>query len=212
LLVRRCIGLPRTFERGEDVVEFVAIAALSSAIAATVATAVLASAGSPAPQTLTWTWWTAWQADAIGIVIVAPLILNWSTQGAAHSRRKTLEILCLAVPTLAATHAIFSDSLPGYLPSLPLTFVILPFVIWAALRFAQREVATLNALVCAIAAWQTLEGRGPFASVPPETTPLLLPAFTSTVMITGLVLNAVVGERGRAIDALAQALKTLKEE
>ena len=212
LLVRRCIGLPRTFERGEDVVEFVAIAALSSAIAATVATTVLASAGSPAPQTLTWTWWTAWQADAMGIVIVAPLILNWSTEGADRSRRKTLETLCLAVPTLAATHAIFSDSLPGYLPSLPLTFVILPFVIWAALRFAQREVATLNALVCAIAVWQTLEGHGPFASAPPQTSPLLLLAFTSTVMITGLVLNAVVGERGRAIDALARALKTLREE
>jgi diguanylate cyclase (GGDEF)-like protein len=121
-------------------------------------------------------------------------------------------MLCLAVPTLAATHAIFSDSLPAYLPSLPLTFVILPFVIWAALRFAQREVATLNALVCAIAVWQTLEGHGPFASAPPETSPLLLLAFTSTVMITGLVLNAVVGERSRAIDALARALKALREE
>jgi diguanylate cyclase (GGDEF)-like protein len=42
--------------------------------------------------------------------------------------------------------------------------------------------------------------------------PLLLLAFTSTVVITGLVLNAVVGERGRAIEALAHALKTLREE
>lgn len=211
-LVRRCIGLPRSFERGEDVVEFVAIAALSSAIAATMSTVALAWAGSSEPQTLTSTWWTRWQADAMGMVVVAPLILNWAAHGIDRPHRKAMEVLCLAVPTLAATHAIFSDSLPGYLPSLPLTFVILPFVIWAALRFAQREVATLNALVCAIAAWQTLEGRGPFASVPPETTPLLLLAFTSTVMITGLVLNAVVGERGRAIDALAKALKTLKEE
>jgi diguanylate cyclase (GGDEF)-like protein len=211
-LVRRCIGLPRSFERGEDVVEFVAIAALSSAIAATVSTVAMVWAGSSEPETLTATWWTRWQADAMGMVVVAPLILNWAAHGIDRPHRKTMEVLCLAVPTLAATHAIFSDSLPGYLPSLPLTFVILPFVIWAALRFAQREVATLNALVCAIAAWQTLEGRGPFASVPPETTPLLLLAFTSTVMITGLVLNAVVGERGRAIDALAQALKTLKEE
>jgi diguanylate cyclase (GGDEF)-like protein len=212
VLVRRCIGLPRSFERGEDVVEFVAIAALSSAIAATVATAQLAWPHSPAPQALAWTWWTRWQADAMGIIIVAPLILNWSVSSAEGSRRKTLEMLCLAVPTLAATQAIFSDGLPAYLPSLPLTFVILPFVIWAALRFAQREVATLNALVCAIAVWHTFEGRGPFASVLPGAMPLLLLAFTSTVVITGLVLNAVVGERSRAIEALAQALKTLREE
>jgi diguanylate cyclase (GGDEF)-like protein len=213
VLVRRCIGLPRSFERGEDVVEFVAIAVLSSAIAATAATALLAwPSHSTAPQALAWTWWTRWQADAMGIVIVTPLILSWSAGGVNGSRRKTLETLCLAVPTLAATQAIFSDGLPAYLPSLPLTFVILPFVIWAALRFAQREVATLNTLICAIAVWHTLEGRGPFASVVPGTMPLLLLAFTSTVVITGLVLNAVVGERSRAIEALAQALKTLREE
>ena len=212
VLVRRCIGLPRSFERGEDVVEFVAIAALSSAIAATAATAFLAWPHSPAPQALAWAWWTRWQADAMGMVIVTPLILNWSARGADGSRHKTLEVLCLAVPTLAATQAIFSDGLPPYLPSLPLTFVILPFVIWAALRFAQREVATLNALICAIAVWHTLDGRGPFASALPGTVPLLLLAFTSTVVITGLVLNAVVGERSRAIEALAQALKTLREE
>jgi len=212
-LVRRCIGLPRSFERGEDVVEFIAIAALSSAIAATTAAALLAWPHLPAPQALAWTWWTRWQADAMGIVVVAPLVLNWSDRGAAdRMRRNALEILCLAVPTLAATQAIFSDSLPAHLPSLPLTFVILPFVIWAALRFAQREVATLNALVCAVAVWHTLEGRGPFAAALPGTTPLLLLAFTSTVVITGLVLNAVVGERSRAIEALAQALKTLREE
>jgi diguanylate cyclase (GGDEF)-like protein len=211
ILVRRCVGLPRRFERGEDVVEFVAIAALSSAISATAAAALAAWPHSPT-QDIAWTWWTRWQADAMGIVIVTPLILSWSAHGADGSRRKILEMLCLAVPTLAATQAIFSDGLPAYLPSLPLTFVILPFVIWAALRFAQREVATLNALICAIAVWHTLEGHGPFASVLPGTMPLLLFAFTSTVVITGLVLNAVVGERSRAIEALAQALKTLREE
>jgi diguanylate cyclase (GGDEF)-like protein len=212
LLVRRCIGLPRSFERGEDVVEFVAIAALSSAIGATAFAGVLGWSDSPAPRGLAATWWTQWQADAMGMLIIAPLILSWSQRGAARPPRKTLEMLCLALPTLAATQAIFSDSLPATLPSLPLTFVILPFVIWAALRFEQREVAMLNALICAVAALQTAEGRGPFASALPATTPLLLLAFTGTVVITGLVLNAVVGERSRAIEALAQALKTLKEE
>jgi len=211
LLVRRCIGTPRSFDRGEDVVEFVAIAALSSAIVAATATALLAWSD-VSSQSLSLTWWTRWQADAMGIIIVAPLILNWSARSADSARRKTVEMLFLAVPMLAATQAIFGDGLPAYLPSLPLTFVILPFVIWAALRLAQREVATLNALVCAIAVWQTLESRGPFASAGPGTMPLLLLAFTSTVVITGLVLNAVVGERSRAIEALAHALKTLREE
>jgi diguanylate cyclase (GGDEF)-like protein len=211
-LVRRCIGLPRTFERGEDAVEFVAIAGLTSMIAATAAAAA-AWPLSHAPQALAWAWWTRWQADAIGIVIAAPLVLGWSApSGASWSRDRILEISCLAAPMLAATHAIFGDGLPSGLPALPLTFVILPFVIWAALRFEQREVATLNALVCALAVWHTLAGRGPFASMPQQTSALLLLAFTSTTVITGLVLNAVAGERSRAIEALAKALKSLRED
>jgi diguanylate cyclase (GGDEF)-like protein len=211
-LVQRFIGSPRRFERGEDAVEFIAIAGLSSAIAAACAAAA-AWVQSPAPEALAWSGWTRWQADAMGIVVVAPLLLSWSSPSTVKwSRRKVTEICCLSLPMLAATYAIFGNVLPGNLPSLPLTFAILPFVIWAALRFEQREVTTLNALVCALAVWHTLSGRGPFASMPPATSSLLLLAFTATAVITGLVLNAVVGERGRAIEALAQALKCLREE
>src|SRR5256712_112884 len=114
--------------------------------------------------------------------------------------------------TLAITYTIFGDGLAASLPSLPLTFAIPPFVIWAALRFRQREVATVNVFVCAIAVWFTLDGRGPFASAPLNTSLLLLLAFMSTVVTTGLVLSAVVGERARAIEALKRALQNLKEE
>src|SRR5262245_21337848 len=66
-LVQRCIGLPRTFERGEDAVEFVAIAALSSMAGAAIAAAAAWTQGL-APQTLAWSAWTRWQADAMGII------------------------------------------------------------------------------------------------------------------------------------------------
>ncbi|HMG60897.1 MAG TPA: diguanylate cyclase [Burkholderiales bacterium] len=121
-------------------------------------------------------------------------------------------VLLIALPTLAVTYAIFSDALAPTLPSLPLTFAVLPFVIWAALRFGGRELTALNALVCTIAVWHTLQGRGPFASAALTTSLLLLLAFMGTLVSTGLVLNAVVGERRRTFEALAQALKTLKEE
>jgi len=85
-------------------------------------------------------------------------------------------------------------------------------VIWTALRFGQREVTALNALVCIIAVWHTIAGHGPFASAPLGPSLLLLLAFMGTVVSTGLVLNTVVGERSRASEALSKALITLKEE
>src|SRR6266496_2512296 len=96
-LVRRYLGVPCNFERGEDVVEFVAIAALSSAIAASVAAAPLALVHSLSSQALLWNGWTWWQGDVMGIVIVAPVILSWSVRGETRwPRWKIVEGACLA--------------------------------------------------------------------------------------------------------------------
>src|SRR5262245_21834176 len=81
-LVQRCIGTPKTFERGEDAVEFIAIAGLSSTIAATAAAAAAWSQSLP-PQALAWSACTRWQADAMGSIIAAPLVLSWSAQPGA---------------------------------------------------------------------------------------------------------------------------------
>src|SRR5215467_5483804 len=59
-LVRRFIGMPVSFERGEDAVEFVAITGLAALIGA-VAAATAGWAQSLAPQAVAW---TRWQADA----------------------------------------------------------------------------------------------------------------------------------------------------
>lgn len=212
-LVRQYGSQPGAFERGQDVVEFIAIAALSAAVAATVAAVPLAFVHSLARTDLLWNWWTWWQGDAAGILIVTPLILSWAARdGAAWPRWRVAEAAGLALLSLGITYAIFSDSAAAYVPSVPLTFAILPFVIWAAVRFRQRDVATLNATVCAVAIWFTLKGSGPFAQASLDSSLLLLLAFMSTVVATGLVLNAALRERRHAIDGLRNALHDLREQ
>jgi PAS domain S-box-containing protein len=199
-LVRRAMGVPSPFERGEDVVKFVAIAALSPTVAATVALIPL-SLGHALPwQQMAWNWWTWWQGDAAGIIIIAPLILGWSVRAPlAWSPQKILEAVCFASLLLAATWVTFASGSPGQVPY-PLTFLIGPFIIWAAFRFSQREVATATAAVCAVAVWYSVERRGPFASFSLNENLLLLVAFASTVVVTGLVLSAALGERRRAAE------------
>jgi diguanylate cyclase (GGDEF)-like protein len=109
-------------------------------------------------------------------------------------------------------YAVFGAGMASYIPSVPLTFAILPFIIWAAFRFRQREVATVNALGCAMAVWFTLEGSGPFAQGSLNESLLLLLAFMCTVVTTGLVLNAVIADRGRAVEATQRLLKELREQ
>jgi diguanylate cyclase (GGDEF)-like protein len=212
-LVRAVIGSPGAFRRGEDVVKFVAIAASSATIAATVAAAPLAFVHSLESPELLWNWWTWWQGDTVGIIIVAPLILAWAVRAhPAWTPLKIAEGSVLVCLLSGVTYAIFGAGMAPYIPSLSLTFAILPFVIWAAFRFQQREVATVNTLVCAMAVWFTLEGSGPFAQGSLNESLLLLLAFMCTVVTTGLVLSAVIGDRGRAVEATQRILQDLREQ
>ena len=211
-LIRRFIGIPHQFDRGEDVVKFVALAALSATIAATIALLPLAFA-----NTLTWAdlfrnWLTWWQGDASGIVIVAPLLLTWCNRDAAvWTAGHVFEGICFALLLLIAATVVF-----GYVatPLAPFAraFVILPFIIWAAFRFSQREVMTVTAAVCGIAVWDTVKNLGASSSASLNESLLLLLAFTSTLVITGLVLSAVVGERSRAMEDLKAALRDLHKQ
>jgi diguanylate cyclase (GGDEF)-like protein len=206
-------GLPGAFRNGEDVVKFVAIAAASATIAATVAAAPLALVHSLDSRDLLWNWWTWWQGDTVGIIVVAPLILAWAVRiHPAWTPWKIVEGCLLVFLLSGVTYAIFGAGMAPYIPSLPLTFAILPFVIWAAFRFRQREVATVNALVCAMAVWFTLDGSGPFAQGSLNESLLLLLAFMCTVVTTGLVLGAIIGDRGRAVEATERVLRDLREQ
>ncbi|MGH8707952.1 MAG: EAL domain-containing protein [Burkholderiales bacterium] len=83
-----------------------------------------------------------------------------------------------------------------------LTFVTLPFIIWGAFRFGQREVTTAIAVVCGVAVWYTLARPELFQSVPLNELLLMLLTFISIVVTTGLVLVTAVDERRRIIDEL----------
>jgi PAS domain S-box-containing protein len=201
LLIRRVIASANPLARGEDVVKFVAVAALCPVLAATTGMIPLSLAHAlPGPE-LFRNWWTWWQGDAAGMIIVAPLILTW-WEGSSFrwSPGKILEAACLAALLLCATWVTFGSGAPGKNPY-PLTFLIAPFIIWAAFRFGQREVATANTIVCGLAVWYTVEQRSPFASFPLNESLLLLLAFASTVVVTGLVLSAALGERGKAAES-----------
>src|SRR5260221_5680604 len=121
-LVRALIGPPGPFRRGEDVVKFVVIAAASATIAATVAAGPLAFVHSLKSPDLLWNWWTWWQGDTVGIIVVTPLILAWA--GRAHpawTPRKIAEGSIVVSLLSGVMYAIFGAGMASYVPSLPLT-------------------------------------------------------------------------------------------
>lgn len=203
-LVRRFIGLPCRFERGQDVVTFVAVAILSATIAATIAMLPLALGHSLSWPEIFVNWWTWWQGDTSGILIVTPLILTWCVHASiSWTPQKKLEGICFAILLLLAGAWVFRGG-NAFLDPLSMKFVMVPFIIWAAFRFGQREVTTAAAAVCIISVWGVLSGDGVSSGASLNQTLLIMLAFNCTVVITGLALGAVVGESGRAMHALRE--------
>jgi PAS domain S-box-containing protein len=184
-LVRRHIGLPYRFRRAEQVVKFVGLAALVSTIAPTCGLLPLGLMHPLAGSELFWNWWTWWQGDASGIILAAPLILSWAAPGTVRwTREKVLEVVVFSALLLVATQLVFSGGSDGrsvYATS----FLLLPFIVWVAFRFSQREVSTAIAVICGIALWHTPGANDAL---------LLLLLFVSTVVFTGLILSAVLGQ------------------
>jgi signal transduction histidine kinase len=196
-LVRQQLGVPRRFERVPEVLRFVGLAVGGAVIAPTVALLPLATIYPMAAADLASNWWTWWQGDACGMLIFAPLILSWSAPGTVSwTPRRVLEALLFVALLLAVGNVVFTAGFGR-------TFVVMPFIIWAAFRFGQREVTAASAVVCAMALWYTLRGQtGPFAVVPLSESLLLLLVFVSTVVVTGLVLCAVLSQLRSAMEAL----------
>jgi diguanylate cyclase (GGDEF)-like protein len=211
-LIRRQIGVLYEFERGEDVFKFVAIAALSAIVAATIGVGSVALHDPVPSAELAQNWWTWWEGDTVGIVMVTPLILSWSVRDPrVWTQRKKIEAAAFGLTLLLALRLIFGgDGEPFTV--LPLVFMIPPIIIWAAFGFGQREVTVASTAVCSVAIWYTIQGRGPFALASLNETLLLLLAFVSTVVTTGLALSAVVAQRSRATEALQRALHDLAEQ
>jgi PAS domain S-box-containing protein len=200
-LVRRYIGLPQRFRRAIEVVRFVVLTALAATVAPTCALLALGLLHPVTGRELFWNWWTWWQGDASGVLLVAPLVLSWVGAGSVRwTREKVAEGLVFAVLLVAAAQAVFHVGAYGAM-AYAASFLIVPFIVWVAFRFSQREVTTALAVVCGIALWHT---------PPTNEARLLLLLFVSTVVFTGLMLSALLGQLEDAMLALQKRQRLLE--
>jgi diguanylate cyclase (GGDEF)-like protein len=212
-LVRRYIAdAPPFFDRARNVVLFVAFAAVCAAIAATIGTGALLLDGVAAGGNFADNWATWWHGDATGIIIVTPLLLAWIVRHRiAWSPARALELAGLVASLLAVAALVFGQDHEPLAP-FPLTFLILPFIAWAAFRFSRREVTSAIAAVGVVAVWHTVAGRGPFALEALNLSLILLLAFISTLVVTGLMLSAAVAEREGSRHKLERVLREAREQ
>ena len=87
---------------------------------------------------------------------------------------------------------VFGGLFPSDVKPIPSTFSCVPFLLWAAFRFGQREVATAIALLSSIAVWGTLGVRARSCRRRRTNRWSCLQAYTSVMAVMGAALATVV--------------------
>ncbi|PTL79505.1 MASE1 domain-containing protein [Vitiosangium sp. GDMCC 1.1324] len=205
-LMRRLASFRPSLERVRDVLSLLSSSALlSTMLAATIGVTALAADGSIAWADWGRQWRVFWVGDAMGILLVAPMLLTWTTRGLeGWSRLRQLELVALLLSLVATVHLVFFWAPAATSVYHPVTYVAFPFLLWAALRFEARGTAAAMLALASVAVSHTLAGSGPFALGPeghsagPTASLVFLQSFLAASGASGLLMAAALGERRHA--------------
>lgn len=142
------------------------------------------------------------------MLIVTPLWFTCRSLFRWFNDSRPLELLALSASLVGICFGIFWHTGLARRDD-ALTFVVFPFVIWAAVRFRAAGAALATAIIAGIAIWSTSEGTGPFVRNNPLHNVVLLQSFIVVISVSGLVLAAFVTERQRIEDKLLEQTKLL---
>ena len=166
------------------------------------------------PQDTLTAWLSWWAGDFIGVLLAAPLLLNISLEKIKGLSAQWVEFLAWSSIMLVICWGVFflNNNAQGH--SLPLVFIILPLVVWSAMRFGVVGSSLGALLPVFIAALATSYAIGPFNTTETLRSSLLLWIFIATLVLIDLIVAALQAGHMRANQALQQSelqLRTIIE-
>ena len=190
-LLRR-LDFHRTMDRLFDAIAITLAALTGMTISATVGSLVLLLS-STVPGGGFWATWAVWWAgDAMGVLLVVPVLLSW-LPGSAWSRlnwRRAGELGALLAGTAIVTYLLFQNGLR-------VEYLVLPLIMVTAWRFRQRGAAPAALIASTVAIWSAVHGTGPFATENLFEKMVALQAFNVSLALASFVLAAFVETRER---------------
>jgi two-component system, cell cycle sensor histidine kinase and response regulator CckA len=155
--------------------------------------------------TTTLSWWVP---NALGSLIMAPLISAWTYRTRiVWDQGRAREALGCGVGLIFACSASFNSWIFHGISSYPVAFLPYPFLVWAALRFGLRGAMTCNLFVAASAIAELLHGRGPFYTGNETTSLMLVGSYIGVASCLSLLLAAGAQQRDDAEDELTSREK-----
>lgn len=208
-LVERFARGVQVYRRPDTILRLTAIVAIFGApITATTASLAAVVAGPIELRALGLVWTNWWLASVAGTAVVAPIAMLWTSERPPSRIWPLVEaLLMLAVLALVAL-AVFAGRFPADAKNYPLEFLCVPFLLWVAFRQGPRTVAVAAAILCAIAAWGTTNGFGPFVRDGATESRVLVQCYSIVTATMAAVIAAVIAAHREAQAQLREMAST----
>ncbi len=207
--VRRFSDAPARLDTLRRVVVFILGAVLLATFLTTFADAALVTA--TRGETYWLVWRTRFSSNVLTELTVVPAILTVASAGPASiaraSSRRRIEGAFLAASLLTVAFVVFErrGAIAG--GSRTPFVLLLPVLLWAAVRFGPPGESLSLLTTTLVALWAGTQGRGPFTALPAAESALGLQIFLTVLGIPLLCLAALITERRRVEEALEERLR-----
>ena len=156
-------------------------------------------------------YWELWRirftSNVLAALTVAPLIVTWVTSGipslSKARRSRYLEAGLLLFGLLSVSFAVLYRLGSG--TDSALLYLLLPFLLWAAVQFGSCGASTALGIVTFSAIWGATHGHGPFAGGSAEQNALAVQVFLIVLSVPLMFLAAVIEERAKGETELRES-------
>ncbi|HTN93898.1 MAG TPA: PAS domain S-box protein [Gallionella sp.] len=188
-------------DRAYDILLLVAAAAIGMLVSASIGVGSLALFKMMTLPQAGASWLAWWAGDFIGVLMAAPLLLNVSRVELKKLWAQRVEFLAWFSILLAVSWHVFLFVNVAGSHSEQLVFLLLPLVVWSAMRFGVMG-SSLGVLIPAmIAAVATGFGLGPFYTEDVRQGLFFLLLFFATLVLVDLMVAALQAGRKHAEEA-----------
>ncbi|HEY5227285.1 MAG TPA: MASE1 domain-containing protein, partial [Opitutaceae bacterium] len=205
-LFRRLVGRDANLKTMRELLGLVAYTAILSS-AFTSMTMSAASVASRENVPFLDGWLVGWSSNAMSIVTVAPFILIWASPSEPNERwwnepRRVAEMAVLFCGLAAFTIYAFGGRVPN-----AEKFTLIPFILWAALRFGMRGASVISLVASLMVVY--LAAHGPTAYTISNSitgaSVLRLDAYLTICAMVGLIPAIAVAERDTLVQQLGNS-------
>ncbi|MFD0312941.1 MASE1 domain-containing protein [Streptomyces flavalbus] len=208
LLLRR-VGFRPELERLRDGISLVVLGALvGTLVSATTGVSTLVLTDDLEASAFGTVWFAWWVGDAMGVLIITPLVLVVAVTRPRPTLRPNLHRWPEAAALLVATLVIVPLATRS---SVSVLFLVCPLLIWAALSFQVAGSMLCALFTSVMATVAATDGVGPFQGLTHVEVMSKLQAFNGSMALTALLLSAVITEQRNTRRSVERACQELVE-